>query len=84
MEERITKCLDYKVNSWTFFDLAMLKISNHMSENHTEHKLRLYDQNESESRGKYSQEAKEEKLKKIEEMCSYLGKFMIYDYELFC
>jgi hypothetical protein len=54
MEERITKCLDYKVNSWTFFDLAMLKISNHMSENHTEHKLRLYDQNESESRGKYS------------------------------
>lgn len=26
-EERIMRMLDYKLNSWTFFDLAMLKIS---------------------------------------------------------
>ncbi len=27
MEEKIIKQLDYKLNSWTFFDLAMLKLS---------------------------------------------------------
>lgn len=32
MEETITKCLDYKLNSWTFFDLAMLKVANYFAE----------------------------------------------------
>jgi hypothetical protein len=27
MEEQIMKKLDYRLNSWTFFDLAMLKLS---------------------------------------------------------
>ena len=31
MEERITKNLDFKLNSWTFFDLAMLKITHYFN-----------------------------------------------------
>lgn len=32
-EERIIRMLDYKLNSWTFFDLAMLKITNLLNRN---------------------------------------------------
>jgi hypothetical protein len=76
------KTLDYKLISWTFFDLITLKISDYASQ---EDECRsalgelLLSPTEEESR-----DAKEQKVSKIIEICSYLSKFALYDYDFYC
>lgn len=51
--------LDHEVNCWTFFDLALLKVSDQFSHDNLELK------------------------NKIEEVMSFVSKFIFYDYDLY-
>lgn len=59
MEARIVEKLDFTLNVWSFYDLAILKL-------HENWQLK-----------------NEEILKEIEQLCEYLGKFVVFNYELF-
>ena len=41
MESKIFKVLDHKVNSWTFFDLALLKVSDQFTHDNIEVKNKV-------------------------------------------
>lgn len=77
MEERIAKSLDYRLNSWTFFDLAMLKIADFVTRDH--------DRRQALGELFLSQDSpQEDQLKPMQDLCSYICKFAVYDYDFIC
>ena len=76
MEGRIIKCLDYQLNSWTFFDLALLKLA----EYHT------YDQKRREAIGRLAADegTSQDRMKRLEDLCAFICKHLTFDYEFLC
>lgn len=81
MEEQIIKHLDYRLNSWTFFDLAMLKLAEFHS----------YEENRREAMGQLSFNTErdaattpEDRLKRMEELCAFISKHLVFDYDFLC
>lgn len=58
-EKKMFDTLDHRVNCWTFFDLALLKVSDQFSHDNVELK------------------------NNVEEVMSFISKFILYDYELY-
>ena len=58
-QARITTKLNFALNVWSFYDLALLKLHEN------------------------SQFKNEDVLKELESICDYLGKFVVFNYELF-
>jgi len=59
MEARISEKLDFVLNAWSFYDLALLKLHENW---HIKN---------------------EEAIKDIEELCNLIGKFIVFNYELY-
>lgn len=79
-EANIISTLNYQLNSWTFFDLVTLKVSDYASRQQDERQAlgELFASVEE------SRDAKEQKVTKIIDVCSYLAKFALYDYAFYC
>lgn len=59
MEARMTDKMDFVLNVWSFYDLALFKLHENC------------------------QSKNEEMVKEIEEICGVIGKFILYNYELY-
>jgi hypothetical protein len=59
MEARFAEKLGFVLNSWSFYDLALLKLHEKW------------------------QNKNEEGLREIEELCGLIGKFVVFNYELY-
>lgn len=84
MELKIINVLDYKLNSWTFFDLITLKLSQYAFQEESTKRPVLGELFIKNSPIKTKVENKEDQIKKLEQICSYLGKFALYDYDFYC
>lgn len=78
IEQNIMEQLDYKLNSWTVFDIAMLRISNYLAA----------EQIKNDADNLYSTSAAskqtEERIKKIEQLCRFVCSQVLFDYEFIC
>ncbi len=89
MEFRIINILDFKLNSWSFFDLVTLKLSQYAFQEPDQTRKvlgELYVRNSSRKNieRKVRYDKREDQIKKIEDVCSYLGKLALYDYDFYC
>jgi hypothetical protein len=73
------KVLDYKLNTWSFFDLIMLKVSIFANQAEEERRF-LKDVDLNQSKPAYLEDSSSKQLKNLEEICSFLSKFALYDY----
>lgn len=76
MEGRIMKCLDYQLNSWTFFDLALLKLAEYHA----------YDESRREAMGRLAEDegTTEERMNRLEDLCAFVCRHLTFDYEFLC
>jgi hypothetical protein len=76
MEERIMKRLDYHLNSWTFFDLAMLKLAEYHA----------YEEARRDAMGRLAGDegTPEDRLKRLEELCAFICKHLVFEYDFLC
>ena len=79
-EGRIIKVLDYRLNIWSFFDLAMLKISHFANQSEGGNFLSEIDLNKKSTNNNEPQAQPSSQLKHLEQLCSFLSKFAVYDY----
>ena len=82
-EANIIQTLDYKLNSWTVFDLACLKICHYV--NQPEQVARnllgeIFQQNIREDNVK----SREEQGFKLKDICAFWCKLVFYDYNFYC
>ena len=75
------RVLDYRLNSWSFFDLVMLKISIYSEMTQLERAaLRPLDAN---SENRHEKQGETKRMSHLQALLCYLSKFVLYDYPFY-